>query len=119
MSCEEQGTTRVFLTKIPFFKDIIIMSFDCPHCGYRDNQIQPGSDIQEKGIRITLKVDGAKMMNRQIVKQGSAMFRVEELDFEAPAFTSKGSLTTVEGLLKQLLQVSKINNQYVRLCNRK
>jgi len=100
MSCEEQGTTRVFLTKIPFFKDIIIMSFDCPHCGYRDNQIQPGSDIQEKGIRITLKVDGAKMMNRQIVKQGSAMFRVEELDFEAPAFTSKGSLTTVEGLLE-------------------
>lgn len=100
MSCEEQGTTRLFLTKIPFFKDVILMSFDCQHCGYKDNQIQPGSDIQEKGVRMTLKVDGAKMMNRQIVKQGSAMTRIEELDFEAPPFTSKGSLTTIEGLLE-------------------
>merc|ERR1712142_356601 len=72
MNCHEQGTTRLLLTKIPFFRDVIIMSFTCPRCGFRDNQIQPGSEIQEKGIRLTLKVDGAKMMNRQIVKQGSA-----------------------------------------------
>jgi len=100
MNCHEQGVTRLLLTKIPFFRDVIIMSFTCPHCGYRDNQIQPGSDIDIKGIRITLKVDGAKMMNRQIVKQGSASVRIVELDFEAPAFTSKGSLTTVEGILE-------------------
>lgn len=100
LSCEEQGTTRLLLTKIPFFKDVIIMSFDCPHCGFRDNQIKPGGEIQEKGLKISLKVDGAKMMNRQIVKQGSAMIRVEELDFEAPPFTSKGSLTTIEGILE-------------------
>merc|ERR1712212_834939 len=100
MSCEENGTTRLLLTKIPFFRDVIIMAFTCPHCGYRDNQIKPGGDIQEKGVKITFKVDGAKMMNRQIVKQGSAMVRIEELDFEAPAFTSKGSLTTVEGILE-------------------
>jgi len=100
MACGENGTTRLLLTKIPFFRDVIIMSFTCPHCGYRDNQIQPGSDIQEKGVRWTLKVDGAKMMNRQIVKQGSASVRIVELDFEAPSFTSKGSLTTVEGILE-------------------
>jgi len=100
MNCHEQGITRLLLTRIPFFRDVIIMSFTCPHCGYRDNQIQPGSDIQEQGIRVTLKVEGAKMMNRQIVKQGSASVRIEEMDFEAPAFTSKGSLTTVEGILE-------------------
>jgi len=100
LNCEEQGTTRILLTKIPFFRDVIIMSFSCPHCGYRDNQIQPGSEIQEKAVKMTLKVDGAKMMNRQIVKQGSAMVRIVELDFEAPPFTSKGSLTTVEGILE-------------------
>merc|ERR1712142_782156 len=100
MSCEENGTTRLLLTKIPFFRDVIIMSFTCPHCGYRDNQIQPGSDIEEKGVRLTLKVEGSKMMNRQIVKQGSASVLIKELEFEAPAFTSKGSLTTVEGILE-------------------
>merc|ERR1712212_586591 len=100
LNCEEQGTTRLLLTKIPFFRDVIIMSFDCPECGYKDNQIKPGGEIQEKGVKMTLKVDGAKMMNRQIVKQGSAMVRIVELEFEAPPFTSKGSLTTVEGILE-------------------
>ena len=32
-------------------------------------------------------------MNRHIVKQASSMFRIEELDFEATAFTSKGGIT--------------------------
>ena len=29
-------------------------------------------------------------MNRQIVKQDSASYKIEEINFEAPAFTSKG-----------------------------
>ena len=28
-----QGTTRLLLTKIPYFREVIIMSFSCPHCG--------------------------------------------------------------------------------------
>jgi zinc finger protein len=28
-----QGTTRLLLTKIPFFREVILMSFSCPHCG--------------------------------------------------------------------------------------
>jgi hypothetical protein len=28
-----QGTTRLLLTKIPFFREVIIMSFSCPYCG--------------------------------------------------------------------------------------
>jgi len=98
IACEEQGTSRIFLTKIPFFKEVILMSFDCPHCGYKENEIKPGSEIQKKGVRMTLKVNGTKMMSRQIVRQFSSMFRIEELEFESPAFTSKGSLTNIEGL---------------------
>lgn len=40
-SCEEQGETRLLLTEIPFFKEIVVMSFSCPHCNYRNNEIQP------------------------------------------------------------------------------
>lgn len=40
MNCEEQGTTRLFLTRIPFFKEVVLMSFECPHCGYRNSEIQ-------------------------------------------------------------------------------
>lgn len=30
---DDQGTTRLLLTKIPFFREVILMSFSCPHCG--------------------------------------------------------------------------------------
>ena len=36
----------------------------------------------------------------QVVKSDSATVRVPELDFEIPAATQRGSITTVEGLLR-------------------
>ena len=36
----------------------------------------------------------------QVVKSDSATVRVPELDFEIPADTQRGSITTVEGLLR-------------------
>lgn len=40
MNCEEQGMTRLFLTRIPFFKEVVLMSFECPHCHFRNSEIQ-------------------------------------------------------------------------------
>lgn len=51
-----QGMTRLLLTKIPFFKEIILSSFECEHCGYQDNSIQSAGRIQDKGVKFTLKV---------------------------------------------------------------
>lgn len=103
MNCHENGTTKLLLTKIPFFKEVIISSFECPHCFFKDSEIQSASLIQKQGVRFTLKVDGTKDLSRQVVKQPSAMFRIEELDFEAPPFTSKGILTTIEGLIQSAI----------------
>lgn len=36
-NCQENGETRLLLTKIPFFKEIIVSSFYCDNCGYRNN----------------------------------------------------------------------------------
>jgi len=30
------------LTKIPFFKDIVIMAFNCDNCGERNSEVQFG-----------------------------------------------------------------------------
>ncbi|KAF6107232.1 ZPR1 zinc finger [Phyllostomus discolor] len=40
-------------------------------------------------------------MNREVVKTDSATTRIPELDFEIPAFSQKGVLTTVEGLISR------------------
>lgn len=85
-----QGTTRLLLTKIPFFKEVVIMSFDCTHCGYQNNEIQPGGKIEEKGVKIKLKVETAKDLNRNVVKSDYTAIKIPELDFEIPSQSQKG-----------------------------
>lgn len=99
MNCYKNGTTRLLLTKIPFFKEIIVSSFSCPHCCWSNTEIQSAGRIQDQGICYTLKVKTKKDLNREVVKADSATTRIPELEFEIPPFTQKGALSTIEGLL--------------------
>ncbi|CAN6631279.1 zinc finger chaperone Zpr1p [Trichomonascus vanleenenianus] len=100
MNCHKNGTTRMLLTRIPYFREVIIMSFECPHCGLKNSEIQPASQIQEKGVKYTLKLEQQKDLNKQVVKSESCACRFIELDFEIPP--QRGQLTTIEGLLDQI-----------------
>ncbi|KAK0347792.1 nucleolar zinc-finger protein [Friedmanniomyces endolithicus] len=97
MSCHENGITRLLLTRIPFFREIVIMSFDCTHCGFRNNEIQSAGEIQPKGARYALRVEKDADLQRQVVKSDICVFRIEDLDLEIPA--GKGQYTNVEGVL--------------------
>lgn len=99
MNCYKNGTTRLLLTKIPFFKEIIVSSFSCPHCCWSNTEIQSAGRVQDQGICYTLKVKTKKDLNREVVKADSATTRIPELEFEIPPFTQKGALSTIEGLL--------------------
>lgn len=101
MNCYEQGETRLLLTVIPFFREVILSSFECDHCGYKTTEAQPGGSVQEKGCRWTFVVTTVEDMNRQLVKSNSATVSFKELDFEIPA--KVGKLTTIEGLLQNAL----------------
>lgn len=48
MECGEQGVTRMLLTMIPYFKEVIVMSFKCEHCGNRNTEIQSAGEIQRE-----------------------------------------------------------------------
>jgi len=47
---EGQGVTRLLLTTIPYFKQIVVSSFRCERCGYRDTEIQSAGEMQ-RGLR--------------------------------------------------------------------
>lgn len=99
MNCHQNGTTRLLLTRIPFFKEIIVSSFSCDHCHWANTEIQSAGEIQDQGVCYTLKIKTKQDLNREVVKADSATTRIPELDFEIPPFTQKGSLSTIEGLL--------------------
>uniref|UniRef100_F1SJT9 ZPR1 zinc finger n=1 Tax=Sus scrofa TaxID=9823 RepID=F1SJT9_PIG len=103
MNCYRNGMTRLLLTKIPFFREIIVSSFSCEHCGWNNTEIQSAGRIQDQGVRYTLTVRAQEDMNREVVKTDSATTRIPELDFEIPAFSQKGALTTVEGLISRAI----------------
>ncbi|NWX46632.1 ZPR1 protein, partial [Steatornis caripensis] len=93
------GVTRLLLTRIPFFKEIIVSSFACDSCAWSNTEIQSAGRIQEQGVRYTLAVTSRQDLNREVVKTDCATARIPELDFEIPAFTQKGVLTTIEGII--------------------
>ncbi|XP_053756435.1 zinc finger protein ZPR1 isoform X2 [Panthera pardus] len=103
MNCYRNGTTRLLLTKVPFFREIIVSSFSCEHCGWNNTEIHSAGRIQDQGVRYALTVRTQEDMNREVVKTDSATTSIPELDFEIPAFTQKGALTTVEGLISRAI----------------
>lgn len=101
MNCHKDGITRMLLTTIPYFREVVIMSFECPHCGFKNSEIQPASSIQEKGSKYTLKIEKSEDFNREVIKSETATCKFVELSIEIPA--KRGQLTTVEGLLTEMI----------------
>lgn len=98
MNCHEDGTTRLLLTKIPFFREIVIMSFTCEKCGFHNNEIQSAGQIQPKGAKFALRVEKDEDLQRNVVKSDVCAFRIEEVDLEVPP--GKGQYSNVEGIIR-------------------
>ena len=99
MNCEKMGTTRLLQTKIPFFRDIILMSFSCPHCGYKNTEIEQNEELPPQGIHFELNVQTEKDMNRRVIKSNYATIKIPICGLEIPTTTQKGKLSTVEGFI--------------------
>jgi len=78
------------------------MSFECPHCHFRNSEIQSAGEIQQRGVKYSLKVEVADDVSRQIIKSDTAIFRIEDIDLEIPP--GRGQLTNVEGILSMVAQ---------------
>jgi zinc finger protein len=78
------------------------MSFDCPHCNFKNSEIQSAGEIQQKGSRYELRLTSLADFARQIVKSDSCVVKFIELDIEIPP--GRGQLTNVEGLLSMILE---------------
>jgi len=99
MNCHEKGTTRLLMTKIPFFKEIVVMSFSCPHCGYKNSSIEDAEELAPQGIHFVLSVKTSKDMDRRIIKSNFASLSIPCCGLEIPSMTQKGKLSTIEGFI--------------------
>ena len=96
-----QGVTRISLIHIPFFKQILLESFSCEHCGLKNTSVKSAGEIQEKGTKYTFRIEDGNDFQRQIVRTDSAVFKIEDIDLEAPK--GAGQLTNLESMLSTIL----------------
>jgi zinc finger protein len=101
-ACAHPCTTHMKMVDVPHFKQVVLMSTVCDDCGYRSNDVKTGGEIPEKGRRITLHVEGATDLARDILKSESCALSCPELELTVNAGTLGGRFTTVEGLLTQV-----------------
>lgn len=112
-SCHQWSNTNICVTNIPHFKEIVIMAFNCEHCGYRSNEVKPGGGpIPEYGIRIQLTVQDKVDLTRDIIKSSCAGIEIPELELELSEGSLGGFYTTVEGLLEKIYNQLKEANPF-------
>jgi len=88
------------------------MAFSCAQCGFRNNDIKAGGAIPTLGTSVTLCVDSAKDLARDVLKSDSAALQIPELELELQHGTLGGVYTTVEGLCLKILNSLRENNPF-------
>jgi len=76
------------------------MNLLCDDCGFRSAEVNFGGEIQERGEKLTFTVTSPDDLNRQIIKSDSCSLFVPQLEFEIPASTQRGSISTMEGVFR-------------------
>lgn len=89
------------MTRIPKFREIILSSFYCSHCGFKNTEVSNAGEIQQKGCKFSFTLRHPADMEREVIITESSTFRIEELDFEIPA--GRGKISNLEGILGEIL----------------
>lgn len=91
------------LTRIPYYKEIVLSSFECSHCDFKNNQLDPACEIKQQGVRLSLKIEHKDDLDRYIITTDYTSMQVKELDFEMPPMSQKSQVTTIEGILTKTI----------------
>lgn len=75
-SCGKEGEERMLITDIPYFQEVILMSFVCEYCGFRSTEVKPGGEIPDQGRTLVLQCTPGDSMEedlrRDVIKSDSA-----------------------------------------------
>lgn len=100
--CSRPASTNMKVTKIPHFKEVIIMAMTCEGCGNRSNEVKSGGGVEKFGRRITLQIKEPYDLARDVLKSETCDLSIPELDLVVGGGLIGGKFTTLEGLLKDI-----------------
>lgn len=101
-ACGRPSGTNMKLVNIPYFREVVLMSSNCEHCGYKSNEVKGGGAVSEQGKKITLLIEDSEDLSRDILKSETCSLSIPEIQLDLHPGTLGGRFTTVEGLLQQV-----------------
>ncbi len=98
--------TEVY-TEIPRFGNAVMITMNCPECGYRIFDIL---SLEDHGpINISYHVKTPKDLSARVIRSSTSMITIPELGLElVPGGRSDAFITNIEGLLDRFLAVSEL-----------
>lgn len=97
--CSAPCETNMKLTNIPHFKEVVIMATVCEKCGSKTNEVKSGGGIEEKGVKIEVKITSREDFSRDVLKSEHCHLAIRELEVDVGPSALGGRFTTVEGIL--------------------
>ncbi|KAK5089425.1 nucleolar zinc-finger protein [Exophiala xenobiotica] len=101
MNCRDDGMTRILPIKIPHFKEVLLESFSCDHCGFKNNTVKSAGEIQPKGSKYSFRLQQQADFERQVIRSDHGTFKIEDIDLEMPP--APGQYTTLESMFSKVL----------------
>lgn len=111
-NCHQPAETKMCVTDVPHFKEIIIMSMLCDHCGFKSNEIKGGGAIPKYGCKITVSVKTGEDLAREVLKSDTAGVAIPELELELNEGGLDGMYTTIEGVLEKIHDRLRTGNPF-------
>ena len=75
-ACKREGVVNLAMVDIPHFKETVILSFVCEHCGFRSNEVKSGGAVPDTGTEIRLDVREAVDLSRDVLKSDTCTVQV-------------------------------------------
>lgn len=96
-----------YLYEIPYYGKIIISSGLCQKCGYKWRDVKLAE--AQGSIKITYRVESIDDLNTLVIKSSTSIIKIPELSIDIiPGFSSEGYITTVEGILLDIYEKTKL-----------
>jgi len=104
--CGSKFTVSDYLYEAPYVGKLIISGGVCSRCGYKWSDVRLA---ESRGARrIVYRVEKPDDVNALVVRASTATVRIPELGVEIiPGYAAQGYITTVEGLVLDILEKTK------------
>ena len=77
--------TTYLLVDIPLFREVLLASFRCEHCGENNNEVQFAGRLPDLGVEVLFRCLKREDLDREIIRSEHCTLFVEELEMELPS----------------------------------